>query len=258
MTRRPEGCRSDLELSLSLVEGELTPLAVRTLEMHLADCLACRERLSRLREERQAFYVRRPRIAAESSQPAIGWRRWVWLSAASLATGVLIFLVGMFWFVEQKAETLSLRFKGAAPGLHVWVERGGVVERGRSPLRLSPGDRIRFATSLSEDAYLTIVNLDEQARLTSYFPAQPGQSQLCPAGVERPLPDSIRLDDTLGSERVFALFSRAPLDFVSIRRALAAMKRPGSDRIDLEQWDTLPVPAFQRSVLIEKVRRDEP
>jgi len=244
-----DSCPSALKLALSLVEGELGAGEREEIEKHLAGCERCRRRLEELRSEREALFEKRPSLNL-THEPV----RKSWLPALAGACAVLLVVIGVWLFAGLGDEPGGIVFKGAAPALRVRVERRGHVFEGNSPLRLRPGDRIRFAYSVPEDAYLFIVNVDNEGRITPYYPARGKHSIGISRGTQVFLPGSIRLDDYLGKERIFAVFTRDPIAF---EKLAAAIRTAFERHEDVERIEALQLPSAQETVLIIKEGEDD-
>jgi hypothetical protein len=242
-------CPSSLRLSLSLLEDELSPKERADIESHLAGCARCRQRLEELKRERRALYERVPRLDLGEARPRPRWR-----PALAAACACLLLAIGAWILWGEKQRTGGVVFKGEAPALSFRVEREGRVLAGRAHMQLRPGDRIRFAYSLGEDAYLLIVNLDDEGKATVYYPLGGGESLPVQAGQEVFLPGSIRLDEYLGPERIFAVFTREPLSAGDIQSAAVRAFRRVKD---VEKIETLPVEGYQVTIPITKVKADE-
>jgi hypothetical protein len=242
-------CPSSLRLSLSLGEDELSQKERADIESHLAGCTRCRQRIEELKRERRALYERVPRLDLKETRPRPRWRPAL---AATCACLLLAIGAWLFWGGEERPGGVA--FKGEAPALSFRVEREDRVFEGRAHMQLRPGDRIRFAYSLGEDAYLLIINLDGEGKTTAYYPSGGGDSLAVEAGQKVFLPGSIRLDEYLGPERIFAVFTRKPL---RVSEAEAAADRAWERTRDTEKIETLSVEGYQVTIPIIKVKEDE-
>jgi hypothetical protein len=242
-------CPSSLKLSLSLVEDELSPAERADLQAHLSGCARCRERLEELKRERQALYDRIPRLDLEEERSRPRWRL-----ALSAACACLLLAVGAWLFWGGDDRPGGVIFKGETPALGFRVERMGHVSEGRAHMRLRPGDRIRFAYSIGEDAYLLIANLDDDGRVTVYYPPGGGDSPAIRAGQEVFLPGSIRLDEHVGEERIFAVFTRKPMRASDVESVAGRAFRQAKD---IGKIETLPVEGYQVTIPITKAKDDE-
>jgi len=243
------GCPSSLKLSLSLVDGELSEMELADIESHLSGCDRCRRRLEELKRERRDLYERVPRLDLKEARPRPRWQ-----PALAAACACLLLAIGLWFFWSGEDRPGSVAFKGEAPALSFRVERRGRVFAGRAHMQLRPGDRVRFAYSLGEDAYLLIVNLDGNGKATVYYPSGSDESLAVRAGQKIFLPGSIRLDEYFGPERIFAVFSREPLNAGDVESAAG---RAFSRVKDVEKIETLPVEGYQVTIPITKVKEDE-
>jgi len=225
---------------------------------HLARCPSCTGAVGRWRQERAAFLARRPAPAfldtatAGASATLPGRRppsRW---RAAGLALAAsLVAAVG--WRLANPAGEGVVHLKGAAGlTLELLASRDGAPASPAPPgVVLEPGDVLRFAISVPQDGYVSIVDVDATGRFTRYFP-QVGAGG-APAGraTRLVLPGSIALDDYLGEERIVLVFSTAPLDDARLEQALrAAYQRAGLDGLEHAE-----LPALLTSVSVHKGAR---
>jgi hypothetical protein len=250
-------CPSRLTLALSLVPNELSNQESDRLNQHVAACQRCQTLLTALEKERKELYQKLPNLPMLPVQK-LWLLRPVWLSA--MAVFVLLVAILAIWKIQSLEPAVpAVHFKGSTPQLLYRVERQGTVFPGKSYMELQPGDRLRFAYSVDDAAYLTIVSLDQTGRLSWYYPSIPAQSIPIFAGQEVFLDGSIRLDDFLGLERIYAIFSRTPLSAQQIDNAVKELEERHSQRPwDIESLPALPLPGTQQSILIHKVKKHEP
>jgi hypothetical protein len=84
---------------------------------------------------------------------------------------------------------------------------------------LTPADRLAFRCVLDEELYFLLLGVDGAGSIALQAPK--GMSALRLAHGSNDIPFAIELDDKRGEERLFALFSRAPLDGEAAKQALA-------------------------------------
>lgn len=239
--RRSEACASDLRLD-RLLAGELAPSEVRALEAHLVACAACAARRRELAAAHSAFpheagafealgaaMTERPPRSEARGAPRSGSRqratvlRRVWAAAAiaaALGLGVSLVLRLML-DVERPVATLEggTRTKGEPlPSLRLLVRRAGDVFVLRPGEPLHPGDALRFELAASAAGHVAIVARDAVGAVGVYHgwaPVDAGEGQLLPGAVE--------LDESLGRERIYAVWCarRVSLDGLmeAVRRA---------------------------------------
>ena len=191
---------SPLALDLAALEG-------RALE-HVEDCVVCRERM-RLAEADRAYFVANvlPR------QLPTRRRSMLWIAAPVLAAAAA------FVLLKPRPEP-ALGIKGG-PTLQIYARHGEQVTQLQDGMPLAPGDAIRFVLRGAAKQHVLIASIDAAGVATVYYPFGGTTS----ARVDEPVlevPGSVILDGTRGPERVYALFSRAPIEAAPILAALRA------------------------------------
>jgi hypothetical protein len=249
---------SELSLDLLLL-GDLGQAESGAARKHLESCDTCRTRYAALVQARADFEQHvlprtRPHVerSLASRTPRGRSKRTLGWSSALAATAVAALL--MIWIrhpVEpDKVAHDDLRVKGA-PSFTVFARRRERVFVVTDRARLQPGDRLRFVAEPGAYPYLLIVSVDAANHTTTYFPYQGEQSALVRINQRFEGEDGIELDDTAGPERIFALFTKAPLKASAVAQAMADLGRRGPQEIRLT--DHLSGSAdVQISLLIEK------
>ena len=199
---------------------------------HIHSCPQCRHRVDTLRQEREAFRVLHPsaafvaRLEEETNTGRTGNRRWsprVGISGLALASalGAAVFLVAVQ--PDNPSAPTGVKMKGATRlALHIHVSRGGgpaIRFDARDELRR--GDILRFVVDAPVDGYAALLSLDERQQLSWYLPTSASAARLLPAGLSRPLPGAIQLDDYVGHELLIFILTKAPID----RQAIEAHVR---------------------------------
>ena len=117
---------------------------------------------------------------------------------------------------------------------------------------LRPGDALRFVVRPGQSRHLLIISIDGAGQSTVYHPYGAAASGPAPAnGVA--LPGSIELDNAPGPERIYALFSDAPVAADAVRSGLTELHARGPDAIRTAAELTLPLAGVVvRSFLLEK------
>jgi hypothetical protein len=178
------------------------------------------------------------------------WRaRLSWLVLALLVPA-LAFAV---WRWRGATDELEIRAKGDFD-LLVYVRRGQHVSLlDRFNRVVHPGEEIRFVlTGVPEEhSYVLVASVDGAGVATVYFPYGGTGAAPLPGPGRWEVPGSIVLDETLGPERVFAVFSKRPLTAADVEPALTRLGRAGKNAIrDAQKLD---VPGTtQRSFLMFK------
>ena len=151
----------------------------------------------------------------------------------------------------QKQETPIRPIRD--PRLHVRVRRDSTLEEVADGQTLRADDVLQFAYDASQWRYLYVLSIERSGAINSYFPATDGASIPIAGGPNVPLPDAVQLDDYVGPERFFGLFSKTPIatsEVVrAVRNALAMLAEEGKGVRELSR---LPLDCHQMSVLVEK------
>ncbi|WP_373048629.1 hypothetical protein [Vulgatibacter sp.] len=245
---KDEGCVSDLTLDRFLAgELEETPEGMQV-QAHLATCSRCAGRKASFEADAERFdeeiFVQG--LAAQAARKAKAPARRI--PFASIMGAVAAAAAVVLVVVLPKNEEMGYRSKGGGALELIARTQDGNVERVLPGDPLAPGDAIRFEVSAPEEAWVAIVGVDSAQVVTPYV-----QGASLPAG-EQVLPGSIVLDETLGAERIVAVFCDGPVATEKLvdagKRALAAAGGDPAAVVDLAVPD-----CRQSSVLIRKVER---
>jgi len=219
----PSDCLSELVLD-EWAAGELSPEQRQRYEAHLAGCSACRARKLALEQANTTFYSEAPTFdalkrLAPKSKPKLARTRanLRWFGAPLLAACAALALIAV-----QKPQSTPLtetRSKGA-PRLSYYVKRGDRVMRGEPAAVVHPHDAVRFVYSADNAYYLAIFGADTHG-VGVYFP-NGRTAQKVAAGQDVALDFSVELDDTLGRERVTALFCPEAFEIEPVQNALSS------------------------------------
>jgi hypothetical protein len=180
--------------------------------------------------------------------------RRAWLVAALLAVSIVVACRGR-WSDDE----LELQVKGELELLVYARRQHHVTLLDRFDRIVHPGEEIRFIlTGVPEGhSYVLVASVDSAAVATVYFPYRASRSAPLPGPGRWEVPGSIVLDETLGPERVFAIFSERPLSASEVEPALLRLGRAGKNAI--RDAKTLDIPGtVQRSFLMFKQPRPAP
>lgn len=256
-----EGCCS-FERLCEYREGELSRAECERLEAHVAGCRDCAARLGEL-DAMTAAVGEAALVPAVDLVEAVRWRarlppvrrrpvaRLVGAAMGGLAVAAgLAFAVGRAGApvaVGHAADPAGFQARGAAPTPDSWVrlrlfrvDASGASRPLADGATIAARDRLLVAydnLGPSPYGYLSVVAVDGAGAVHWYYPPAeaPGPRSI-PAiagrGVE--LSDEIAQPLAPGRARLFALFSRRPLDAAEIDRALHGPGRTALDRLPLD------------------------
>jgi hypothetical protein len=142
---------------------------------------------------------------------------------AGLAAGLAASLVLALRLPSPERAGTGL--KGSGFRVSVYVQHGEEVRELGAGGAVSPGDAIRFAVSSPAKAYVAVLSVDPRGNASVYFPLGPRAEPVGP-GVGSPLPLGTRLDESLGEERIWALFCAAPIELEPVRARLQLGEDP--------------------------------
>lgn len=242
------------------LQGELSAAALRAMHAHVDACRDCRERYETAGGDAAHFHEHVLPRTLENVSRTLGEspvranrpraRRVVASVLACTAVAAAVVILVHRQPIGSETESLGFRRKGA-PELTVFARHEGRVFRVTDGMHLVPGDTIRFQAEPSGAAYLMVASIDGANHASVYVPYDGPASLRVPA--DRTFRDDagIALDATLGPERIFALFSKHPIDAGQVTAALSRVGARGHaairDGFRLDFPDT-----FEVSLCIEK------
>jgi hypothetical protein len=223
------------------VIGELGDAHSARVRRHADRCEPCRRALATI-------------SAADDRPPAV--RRAPRPRRAVLALSVAAPALAIALLAYRLVGPPDLQTKGGGtlqPQLEIYARRGGDPFRVAAGTPLRPADEIRFVVQRpGAMTHVMIASVEAGGASNLYFPYGGQQSaEIAGKGARVELPGAIVLDASAGPERVFALFSQAPLAWDQVQRALAALGRGGPGAVRGALSLTVEADA-QASVLVEK------
>lgn len=236
---------STFELDALLLHA-LAPEEERRLRDHLEACDRCRAVLEELQRAQTHFRTAvQPRALQRLAEHRRSHRlRWWWL--APMAVGL------MFALLPLPPPEPDLAPKGLA--LQVYARRDAEVFGVRDGDRLAPGDEVRFVVQPDGLPFLLVASVDGAGKASIYFPFGGTASAAVENRDQVVVPGSIRMDGTLGPERIHALLSSHPLDAATVLARLQALGARGHGAIRAGGPLDLGAQA-ELSLVIEKVER---
>jgi hypothetical protein len=183
-----EACASDLMLDRRALR-ELDDAEAAAIEEHLDACPRCRARAAALTIAPAIDPNLRQKLLAPRTR-----RRWL-RAGVPLALAASILLA--FLALDPEGET---RKKGGL-SLTVYRERNGEVVRSSAGEIFHPGDRLRFEIDAPAGHFL-IAGIDAEQHPYACVPLD-GRARPIAERLEKALlPDAVKLDDSLGEERL--------------------------------------------------------
>ena len=145
---------------------------------------------------------------------------------------------------EQAEQTSNM-------SLRVWKGEG--FETVRDGQVLQPDNVLRFFYNSGSYDFVFVFSVDELGRVSCYYPDRDGYSVPIVRGRGVPLPDAVKLDDYVGSERFYALFTDEPISRHDVETAVGGtLLRKIAEGQGLEEMGRLPLTGRQISIMIEK------
>lgn len=217
----------------------------REAEAHLQGCELCRQKLDAIRAEKAEFdRLKLPALlpAAVQRLEKKPWFAGLFAPALVFAAAAAIFLV---WPRHHPGDELGI--KGGA-ALQVVVKHGARIAPLHDGEKLAPGDELRFVVEPDGKRFLLVMSIDGAGQVSVYQPF--GGTRSAPIEGRRvEIPGSVVLDAAPGPERLYAIFSDAPVAASSVAPQLAKL---GPDAIRQGPSLNLPPGATSISTYFEK------
>lgn len=245
LRRGNDACLSDLTID-RLRLGECRSAGENeTVTAHLRACERCRDRLREI-EAVVAPTLDFGMTGAEAVGPRGKRKRLLWAIGLPAFAAAALVLVGS---LHGPGE----RRKGGGWQLGVIVQDPDGRARGVSAGSvLAPGDRVRFEVSAPEDAFVSVISLDARGAVTPFVPAT-GDALPVRAGPRRLLAGAVRLDDSLGPERLLLVACPNRIAVATVVQAARAALGQAQGRVD--QIGPLDLSCPQTSFWIRKEPR---
>jgi hypothetical protein len=244
--RRDRDCLSDFALD-RLRLGELEGAAEHApAKAHVEGCAHCQGRLVEMAAVAAPaldVVALLPARAVTEPAPRSRWaRRVLWLSPVVAAAAVaLLLLPGWRPGERVKGRSWQLGVVAQYPNGRVTGVSSGAV--------LAPGDRVRFEVSAPSNGFVAVISVDARGQVTPFVPAA-GQAAAVPAGARRLLDGAVRLDDSLGPERLVLVACPRPLPVAEV--VAAGKSALASAEGHLDRMPDLGLPCVQTSFWIRK------
>lgn len=194
------------------------------LEAALTDAPQERARLEALRADSAAFLIRHPPgpLAAKLQEQRRPW----WRSGPALLVEALaVVAVASLLFALQGESLLGLFRDGPEFTVKGSVVLGLYRKEGDSGVpvasgsKLSPQNVLRFEVKTAANGFVAVLSRDGRGTASVYHPFE-GEAAAAYEATQPLLPDAVELDDTLGHEDVYALYSPQPFELMWAVEAL--------------------------------------
>lgn len=204
------------------------------MQSSLQGCADCRARYDRLAEAQAGFLdsvrpelesaailarLEAPAAAPPSKLAARWYERLGGGLVPALMAAVLLLAVAPVALDLGAPEPPTTRQKGGGVGLVMFVKDGAGIHRGADGERLRQGDQVQFRYSAGGHRHLFVLSVDARGVLSPLYPEDPTESISVEAEGTHVLEGSVILDDAVGPERIFAIFSDGPVTFGELDRA---------------------------------------
>jgi hypothetical protein len=237
-------------------------------DAHAAGCGACAARREEHRQLRRRFeaevFARTVARVNHGGARALAARvpRWTWtwgLAVPALAAALFVWTRGPGRRDDRAgpAGAVDVAVKGGLFEAYVRRSGGGAAADGAAVARLvegerlRPGDALRFVVYPAGLPYVLIASVDGAGQISVYFPFHGEGSAPVAARGPYVVPASIVLDQAPGPERLFAIYSRRPVEARAVRDAAAQLVAGGASAIRAGRRLTLD-DTVQATLLFEK------
>lgn len=228
----PRGAHLSSETIDLLLLSALSAPEANDAKHHIDSCDACRTRWRELNEDKARFeqfvFARtlpkvEARVAAARGSFFDRFKLKLVIPALAVA-GAAAAVVITTGPGTQTEDDSYVGMKGAvasAPSFEVFAVRGaGNSFPVKNDTVLHPTDRIRFVVSPAGAKYLMVASTDGAGVFSVYHPFGAAQSHPVEAKAKIELPGAVELDDTLGAEKLVAVFSEQPITAAQVEAAL--------------------------------------
>lgn len=184
--------------------------------------------------------------AAEETKKVAWWKFAIPMFAAAAAAIALVPLTS-----DPTGPTT--RTKGVTrPALEMYVNGPAGPQLAADGARLGEGDAIQFRYDAAGHPFVFVVSVDGRGTISPLYPDLPTTSiEVEPSG-KHVLDGSIILDDAVGPERIYAVFSKRPLTYADLENEIREARENGTDITTLQQIGLQREDVAETSVLIIK------
>lgn len=199
---------------------------------HLASCGGCSDRLEAMKEMANLFQRRvlprtlpliheRVQVDGSGAGAAI-IRRWAGALVPALALLVTAFVFVPQWLADNSKVTAPVtltRNANRAKGdglMRIYAKRQDAVFMVSDNEVMQEGDALRFVPDAQNYAWLLVFSQEAEGKLNVFYPYGSTTSGPLAVAPGAPLDGSIILDNAMGEERLWAVFSNRPLNMAAV------------------------------------------
>jgi len=240
----PSGHPSDLTIEKALT-GAMAPEELAAFDLHVASCGECADCLEEARSNHAAFAAEvLPQTIDAVVRRGSASQRWRWVpglgvpalglrvaAAAGLAVVAIVALVPALVHEPERPAVPAAEVVEAADTeagvkggslMRVYAKRGNQVFLVSEGEHLRRGDALRFVPDAAGFRYLLVLSMEQTGKVTPFFPYKGLFSSRLPIVPGSPLPGSIVLDESIGTETLWAVFSNEPVAVAQVRQWVAS------------------------------------
>ncbi len=218
------GHLSDLSIE-RIVAGEDT-------HSHIQSCEICKKRIETIRNQTISI----PPMRLQKQEVENKKRKLTSFILPGLVIS-LVALVALFSFSPK--ENLgqggnTIRIKGTPFTVSLYANDEQSIRPLHDGALVHPNERIGFRVESKIEGYLSIVGVDQKGDAYVCYPQKTTNARRFESGPARTLDEAIRMDETLGRERIISLLCKTPRSIAEIKKKLE------EKRLGLEQDKVLP------------------
>lgn len=211
----------------SFVTNDLSEEKKREIKKHIETCVECRKKIDNLVQQKTEFLNKFPNPPQTKikKENIIHTPKSYWQKSFAIAALFLISLTTTIIYYNQNSGSsghlgqLAYGIKGDMAATIVVQNNDNTIEE-RANHIYHPQEKIQI--KYSSAAYLNLISLsiDSAGNIYQYCPDNSDSSFIIEKGANIPLPNSITLDDYLGTELFIIVFSKHRTSVEQIKSAI--------------------------------------
>lgn len=211
-------CQSEFTLLCWISGDTLSEEERDQVALHLQACEACQKRIDILKNDIQArqpsaksdWQQIRSRLSTKNPKPLFTFHlRWI-LPAAAVVVATLVIVLFPRWITETE-ESHQIRTKGHF-AVEIWGKDKDGVFQVKNGAEVMPNTQMRLVLHLPSPGYVAVFSIDSKTEVSPLYLDTSHADDCLPLKINElgthELPGSFVLDDNLGTETVYVLFSQ--------------------------------------------------